>query len=870
VRWLELRVAGMEKALHALVDERGVAVPAGAATAGPATVASGAPTEEGEPKARASAAPVHDTSAPPVHDTPIPPSAPAYGGRAPVTNPLWSWLTGGNALARVGVILLFLGVAFLVKYAAQKFTVPIEVRLAAIALGGFGLLGLGLALRVRRPAYAATLQGAGIGVLYLTVYAALALYHVLPAGTAFVLLALVVAVAGVLAVRQDALALAVLGALGGYLAPVLTATQAGSHVLLFGYYAALNAGVFAIAWLRTWRALNVLGFVCTFIVATVWGVTRYQPADFATTEPFLVLSFLFYVGIATAFGVRRSIALRDPVDATLVFGTPIVVAALQSRLVADYEYGMAWSAVGMAAVYGMLALALQAPQQPARQPLVAAYAGLALVFATLAIPLAFDARVTSALWALEGAALCVHGLRAQRPVVRMCGLALQLAAGVAHLWHFEPFGAHTLAAGETPFLNSTFIGGGLIALAGAFTAWRYGRAFETAPGKDRLVPPLALAWALLWWLGSGWHEIDRAMPAHDVEGSVAWLALTAVALVAAAAALRWRLALTAALAYPLLLFALAAPDALDALDAYGHVLHGYGLVWLAAIAVAGLVLRAADRDPVPGSARLGDYAHAFTLWLVTLLALVELAWLAAQAVASAAWRSAVLLGVPAAVLAALARTTPHLPVAPLRWQRAYRVLGGSVLAVVVLVSALALDLSASGDARPLPFVPLLNPLDLAFVAVALALWRWWQAAGMRAAASRPGDPRTTGLAALAGWAWMTMSTLRTVHHWAGVPFDLRAAWHSPLAQAALALAWTVTALLVMVVGNRRRVRDAWLAGAGLLALVVAKLFLVDLAQAGTIERIVSFIGVGALLLAIGYLAPVPSRRAATPDDEAAP
>jgi uncharacterized membrane protein len=63
----------------------------------------------------------------------------------------------------------------------------------------------------------------------------------------------------------------------------------------------------------------------------------------------------------------------------------------------------------------------------------------------------------------------------------------------------------------------------------------------------------------------------------------------------------------------------------------------------------------------------------------------------------------------------------------------------------------------------------------------------------------------------------------------------------------------------MVLANRRYWRVAWIAGALLLALVVVKLFLVDLSQVGGVERIVSFIGVGLLLLLIGYLAPVPPR-----------
>jgi uncharacterized membrane protein len=63
----------------------------------------------------------------------------------------------------------------------------------------------------------------------------------------------------------------------------------------------------------------------------------------------------------------------------------------------------------------------------------------------------------------------------------------------------------------------------------------------------------------------------------------------------------------------------------------------------------------------------------------------------------------------------------------------------------------------------------------------------------------------------------------------------------------------------MLLAHRHRWRVAWVAGAALLGAVVVKLFLVDLGQAGGVERIVSFIGVGLLLLLIGYLAPVPPR-----------
>ena len=72
--------------------------------------------------------------------------------------------------------------------------------------------------------------------------------------------------------------------------------------------------------------------------------------------------------------------------------------------------------------------------------------------------------------------------------------------------------------------------------------------------------------------------------------------------------------------------------------------------------------------------------------------------------------------------------------------------------------------------------------------------------------------------------------------------------------------WSLLALCTMVIATRRKLRPVWLAGAALLAAVVIKLFLVDLSNTGTVERIVSFVGVGVLLLIIGYLSPVPPRK----------
>src|SRR6185295_6204509 len=221
-------------------------------------------------------------------------------------DPLWAWFTGGNALTRIGVVILFFGVAFLLRYLAEIVTVPIEWRLMGVAIIGVVLTAIGMRLARARPGYGLSLQGAGAGILYLTTFAAFRLYHVLPPVPGLLLLALVAASTVALAIRADSQPLAGLAVAGGFLAPMLTDVT-GEPALLFGYFAILNAAIFALAWVRSWRVLNLLGFVFTFVLGSIWAYRYYRPLYFATVEPILVLFVVFYVAIASK-RVLRSMA----------------------------------------------------------------------------------------------------------------------------------------------------------------------------------------------------------------------------------------------------------------------------------------------------------------------------------------------------------------------------------------------------------------------------------------------------------------------------------------------------------------------------------------------------------------------------------
>ena len=108
------------------------------------------------------------------------------------------FFTEGNVVVKVGAIVLFFGVAFLFKYAAERNIFPIELRLLGVISVGIGLLIVGWRLRLEKLEYGLILQGAGLGMLYLTVFAASKLYHLLPAGTSMIMMLLLVVLTGML------------------------------------------------------------------------------------------------------------------------------------------------------------------------------------------------------------------------------------------------------------------------------------------------------------------------------------------------------------------------------------------------------------------------------------------------------------------------------------------------------------------------------------------------------------------------------------------------------------------------------------------------------------------------------------------------
>ena len=760
----------------------------------------------------------------------------------------WALLTGGNPLARIGIAMLFVGLVFLIGYATEQGYLSIEIRLLATACAGLALVVAGWLLRRRAEVYAVTLQGGGVAVMYLTVFAAFQLYDVLPPAPAFVLLAAIAAFSAVLAIVQNAPVLAVVGVLGGFGAPVLASTGQGNHVLLFSYYAVLNAGVFGIAYFKSWRSLYLVGFLCTFVISGVWGGLQYEPALFASTEPFLILFFALYFAIPVLATRRRAPRLAAPIDGSLVFGLPVAAFALQATLVEPFAFGRAWSAFALALIYLATATALARTERTETRPLVEAFFAIGLTFATLTIPFALDAVWSGALWLLEGAALVWTGARQRRLWLRISGLGLQLVAV------FLLVGEDALAFDAVPL--GVRLSGWLAALTlGASAYWLH--ASEAVRPWERRLSPVVLLLSVYLWSASGLTFFaDRIK--EDLVPSVllVFFAVSAWAFVEIGRSLRWPT-----------LGATALPIGLGAgylllpffLFFHEHALaHGGWLAWPLAFALLCVVLWRREGTSRP---RRLDFAHAATLWLFALVASREVAWaLDRWTNGGAGWPEAGVGVVLAVLVFAVMRPVPVLA----RWMEPHRTaylrLGAGGLALALLGWSILTNLYSAGDPAPLPYLPLLNPFDLAHIAALLVL-----ALYVRVLVRDERTPRTTApllYGALSLGVFVAVSGLvaRVVHHLAAVPFDPDALFVSTLFQTTLSIAWALLAMAVMIAATRLRLRTPWFVGAALLALVGVKLLVVDLSNAGTLARIISFVGVGVLVLLIGYFSPAPPRR----------
>jgi len=400
---------------------------------------------------------------------------------------------GSQWFNRIGILALLIAAAWFLKYAIDNHWIGPLGRVLIGLASGAALIGWSERFRTKGyTAFSYSLKAVGSGVLYLSLWAAFSLFHLLPATAAFGAMIVVTAFNGFMAWAQDAELLALYAIVGGLGTPLLLSTGENHEVALLSYLLLLNLAVLILVTLKPWSRLLFGAFTGTALIFIGWWFGYYSELQFGRTGFFMLCFFLIFafaprlvrVKVEDAADIHGwdvlALVLLPVANASLGF---LGFYALLDR--ADTYWASPWLAVAFAAFYLLL---LRLPSGGLLRPAPAALAGLhlaaAVVFLTIAIPLKAKGRWLTVGWLAEGAALLWVAARVKSLLLRVLALGC-LALGLVALLVVNPDTA------TTPVFNARF-GTYCVAIAVfAFAAW------ISINARPSDAPEAADAWATI-------------------------------------------------------------------------------------------------------------------------------------------------------------------------------------------------------------------------------------------------------------------------------------------------------------------------------------------------------------------------------------
>lgn len=426
VRRLRELVIAMNNRLAALEIRQGIATPP------PAKPTPAAPSQ--------AAVPIPAVEAPP-----------RIGKPARVKKREWEQIFGGRWLARIGVLALVIGVAFFLKFAFDNNWIGPTGQIILGIIVGLAMLGLGYYWRKRYPILTQVLSGGGVAVLYLSIFAASAIYNLIHFYVAIAFLLLVSAASAALALRYNSMALAIIGILGAFVVPFTLGM--GEAWQLLAYVIVVDLGVLFLSTFRNWRWLTLLALVCSLVVFGIWYGEFGRTVSLTTAEVGITLIFLIFVGATTLFQIiwRRVPKAFD--YALMVLNASAYLGISLGLMWDDFRVWMGGFVLLLALFHGALSyVALKRSAENARLSLFAL--GIALVFLTVAVPIQLGDRAwTTIAWAVEATVLIWLSLTLRMPKLRLYSYVVFIIVAVRLLFFDTSVNISTFQ----PVLNERFL-----------------------------------------------------------------------------------------------------------------------------------------------------------------------------------------------------------------------------------------------------------------------------------------------------------------------------------------------------------------------------------------------------------------------------
>jgi uncharacterized membrane protein len=336
-------------------------------------------------------------------------------------------LLAGRAMPIAGLLLVLLAAAFFLDQAFRNGWIgPLERIVLGLVVGSALMLVAARRIGAEYTFLAEGLIGLGAGILYLSLWAAVAKFPQLnvPRPAVFAAMIAVTAVLSVLASARRSERLALMGMFGGFITPVLLAAGMPDRVVLAAYLLVLAGAMLFVSVRSSFRFVEALTFIALVCSAPAFAVDHHWgDADAA------VVATLFFAACAIAFTLG---ALRDGAAsrARIVLLTSDVVVYV-SALELLFDGKQTTLGLILVALAAVLLAATRIPALP--RSLQQTYVFVGMASATLAIPALFHATARIDVFAAEAALVVANGTRAGDRRLLLVGAALFAITGFAIL-----------------------------------------------------------------------------------------------------------------------------------------------------------------------------------------------------------------------------------------------------------------------------------------------------------------------------------------------------------------------------------------------------------------------------------------------------
>lgn len=785
---------------------------------------------------------------------------------------LFKWFISDNPIAKIGILLLFIGLGFLLKYSVENNKLSIEIRLIMSAFTSLVLLILGWKLRHKKTLYALILQGGAVGIFYITILASVKFYTILPFSIAFVLLIVTCLTSSALAILQRAMSLAIIGSIGGYLAPVLISTHSANYIGLFSYYILLSSSILLISIWQSWRILNLIGFSFTYLSALLWGYNYYTLDDYLPCQILLFVNMIIFGVLTIIDSFRKAQQGYNWCDGILLFGTPLLSFTSQYFITSYWTYGPAISALVFGLFYLIIVSLLLKRYPHYSRTLITAFLAIGIGFATLAIPLALSTKWTAIAWLFEGACITWFGLILKQHRFLWGGSAIViLGIGASYLAFCQQlitiyikfslvnlsvlFSVLLLCCLFIGYLwqrykpeNTSWKTVSLFFLIISIISWFIlifmiaillpdNTRFVFMVNMDQKILTFALISILISISAVIWLIVAKKT-AWQALGNVVWLLWPVMIL------------------YFITLYIFLYFDIITLIGFWDVVVVNGSFL----VITAYLLLRAVGEEI--NSNEIRTFLHVIAFWSLLSLLVISFIYLLLPHF-SYEWSSLIYLLFIATCLLIVTLLFKKSIWPVVNYRRSYLIYGTIPILIPFLLSLFNLNYSSGkvyleGLSWSV-YLPLANPLEEVALFSLFVLLFWYRYAFNEKIKWERSFKHY--IVKSSGWIliilWVNGCLLRSLAEYDSIPWQADALWHSRLVQAVLSLFWSAVAFACMLLAGKIKQRKQWFYGAGILAIVLLKLVLVDSVDSNSLVRAITFIGVSILALLSAYFVPLP-------------